>query len=231
MSKVWDDGPAKQGSLLVMLALADYSNDAGECWPSIKSIAHKARMTERGVQKILRNLEAENWLEIDTGNGRHGCNNYRINPERRNTPEQGSPRTSITETPNVDAETPNVGTPEPSLTINEPSVDTPIIPKPPPPKPKRAVSIPDNWVPSDENYDHAISKTLNHEEIQNEADRFRDYHLAKGTTFKDWDAGWRTWVGNAVKYRNRSMVGQQGSRGFGQGGSIASTVARRHAGG
>jgi hypothetical protein len=29
-------------------------------------------------------------------------------------------------------------------------------------------------------------------------DHFRDHHTAKGTTLKDWDAGWRTWCRNEV---------------------------------
>ncbi|MBQ0803127.1 MAG: helix-turn-helix domain-containing protein [Sulfitobacter litoralis] len=126
-------------------------------------------------------------------------------------------------------------------TILEPSMnqDTPLVPKEetqvqpdkPPPKQSRAVSIPSDWVPNDENISHAISKNLTHEEIQNEADQFRDYHLAKGTRFKDWNAGWRTWVGNSIKFRNRGMAGKQGPRGYGQGGSIASAVARRRSGG
>lgn len=78
-------------------------------------------------------------------------------------------------------------------------------------KPQRAVSIPDNWVPSDANIDYALSKQLTQEEIQHEADRFRDHHLAKGTTFKNWDAGWRTWIGNAIKYnRGRGMAQANG---------------------
>ena len=119
MSRIWENGPAKQGHLLVMLALSDYANDDGNCWPSIRAIAEKSRMTERGVQKIIRALEADGWLKIDTGNGRKGCNQYTINPELRSPPEQRSPRTRMQKTPNEDAETPNVGTPEPSRTINE----------------------------------------------------------------------------------------------------------------
>lgn len=121
MSRIWDEGPRKQGPLLVMLALADYANDAGECWPSIKSIAEKARMTERGVQRILRSLEDEKWLFVEIGNGRKGCNMYRINPDRGYTPTECRPDRGYVETPTLDPETPTLGTPEPSRTINEPS--------------------------------------------------------------------------------------------------------------
>ncbi|MEB3419925.1 helix-turn-helix domain-containing protein [Salipiger marinus] len=142
MSQVWETGPEDRSELLVMLALADFSNDAGECWPSMKSIAAKARMTERGVQKILSRLEASGRISVQTGGGRHGCNVYKIhpgNPERGrgnpephspntsaetpNTvhPERGSPRTPVQKPRTGVQKTPNGGSPEPSRTVIEPS--------------------------------------------------------------------------------------------------------------
>ena len=84
-------------------------------------------MTERGVQKVIRRLEAEGWLEIDTGNGRNGCNQYTIKTPNTVHPEQGSGVNVGAETPNKDAKNPEHGSPEPSGTIKEPSIviDTP----------------------------------------------------------------------------------------------------------
>jgi len=67
-------------------------------------------------------------------------------------------------------------------------------------KPKRAVSLPDGWVPSDRNIEDAMKRDFSTEEINHEAEQFRNYHHAKGSTFKDWDAAWRTWLGNARKF-------------------------------
>lgn len=36
-----------------------------------------------------------------------------------------------------------------------------------------------------------------------EAQRFRDHHLSKGKTFKDWAAAWRTWTSNAIDFATR----------------------------
>jgi hypothetical protein len=33
-----------------------------------------------------------------------------------------------------------------------------------------------------------------------EADSFRDHHTAKGSTFIDWQAAFRTWLGNAKRF-------------------------------
>jgi hypothetical protein len=36
--------------------------------------------------------------------------------------------------------------------------------------------------------------------LQAEFDKFCDYHRAKGSVFRDWDAAWRNWMRNAVRY-------------------------------
>lgn len=121
MARVWDSGIEDRSELLVMLALADFCDDDGKCWPSMARIAEKARTTERGAQKIVRRLEACGWLSVDTGNGRGGCNRYTLNPERETPnavppnavhPEHGDtkPRTGVQKTPNG-------GSPEPSGTV------------------------------------------------------------------------------------------------------------------
>lgn len=119
---VWDDGPQDKSEVLILLALADFCNDAGECWPSVSSIARKARMTERGAQKIIARLVDAGWVEIEAGGGRRNCNLYRVK-----NPEPCSPRTTFTpntipETPNTVRKNPEPRSPEPSLNHQEPSV-------------------------------------------------------------------------------------------------------------
>lgn len=122
MSRVWECGPEKQADRFVLLAIADYANDDGECWPSIAGICRKTCMSERGVQVIIRRLEAQGWLHIETGKGRRNCNLYTVqNPAPR------APRTTCT--PHMDAETPHIDVinpapraPEPSYNHQEPSL-------------------------------------------------------------------------------------------------------------
>lgn len=125
MARVWETGPTNQAERFVLLALADFANDAGECWPSIKAICGKVCMSERGVQTVIRRLEAGGWLAIETGNGRHGCNKYTIEtPQEMHpaNPAGNAPRRKCTphmdaETPHMDARNPAPGAPEPSRTI------------------------------------------------------------------------------------------------------------------
>ncbi len=40
-----------------------------------------------------------------------------------------------------------------------------------------------------------------------ETDKFKDYCISKGKTYKDWKAGWRNWIRNAIKY-NQVIIPQ-----------------------
>lgn len=196
MSRVWDAGPLMQSERFVLLALADYANDAGECWPSISAIGSKVCLSERAVQTVIRRLEAGGWLAIQTGNGRRGCNQYLIKtPQHLHPAASAPPPQQTAQTPQQTAQNPAASAPEPSRTIIEPSV---VLVAPKKERPRRR--IPENWTPSDRNIADAEARQFSAKDIHREADRFRDYHRSKGTTFADWDAGWRTWLGNARQF-------------------------------
>ena len=95
-----------------------------------------------------------------------------------------------------------------------------------PKKQRRRCRLPEGWIPSPRNIEDAYSQQFTDGEIENEGRKFRDYHHAKGTTFADWDAGWRTWVSNARKF-----AGDAGNSRVGSGTAAAfAAVAARHAG-
>ena len=99
------------------------------------------------------------------------------------------------------------------------------------PKPKkqtRKCQMPDGWVPSERNISDAKAKQFSEQEIDDEADKFRNHHTAHANAFANWDAAWRTWLGNARKFAPRgNMAGGAAPSRHGQGSSIASIVARR----
>jgi hypothetical protein len=61
MSRVWKHSKASGTPLLVLLCLADWADDEGECWPSISSVAKKCRLKDaRHVKRVIHEtLEAE----------------------------------------------------------------------------------------------------------------------------------------------------------------------------
>lgn len=64
MSWVWDHSPYSGASLLMHLALADWANDDGECWPNQPQIAAKMRSSIETVRRLTRKMEEDGWLVI-----------------------------------------------------------------------------------------------------------------------------------------------------------------------
>lgn len=86
MAAVWKQSQYREEKLLVLLALADYANEDGVCWPSMRALAAKARITERGAQRIIRRLVADKVIEVlDYGGGRGHTAKYRIKGDPRIT--------------------------------------------------------------------------------------------------------------------------------------------------
>jgi hypothetical protein len=57
MTAVWDREDLSSTQKLVLLALADWANDEGLCWPSIERVAKKSSLKKRAVQLAIRSLE------------------------------------------------------------------------------------------------------------------------------------------------------------------------------
>jgi len=129
LSAIWEVGPEDQTDLLVLLALADFADDAGRCYPSMASIARKARLTERGARNVVRRLEALGWIKVRVNGGRGGANHYHINaqnPERETRNDKPGmsfpPERDDTKPGTPRHKTRNQGSAEPSRTVKEPSI-------------------------------------------------------------------------------------------------------------
>lgn len=59
-------------------------------------------------------------------------------------------------------------------------------------KPQSA--MPEDFTPNETGMALAAGKSI---AVEAELQKFRDYHAAKGSVMADWQAAWRTWVGNA----------------------------------
>jgi hypothetical protein len=77
-SWVWKHSKAKGTQLLVLLSLADMANDDGACWPSIRMICERCRVSERAVQENLRAAESIGELEIRKQQGKYGTNVFQF---------------------------------------------------------------------------------------------------------------------------------------------------------
>ncbi|MEO5687117.1 MAG: hypothetical protein ABIR54_07120 [Burkholderiaceae bacterium] len=78
MTDVWRRSQHSGSHLLMMLALADFSDDKGCSYPGVAALAGKCRMKVRNAQTILAALRDSKELEIRMNAGPYGCNRYRI---------------------------------------------------------------------------------------------------------------------------------------------------------
>jgi hypothetical protein len=167
MSLVWENETLDPYERLVMLSLADHSNDEGMCYPSIRRLCARTGMKERGVQNVVKRLTEAGYITVEMNKGRAGSNLYRVNA----TPATNAPQQEMH--PASDA-------PKPLRTIKEPSV-------------KKQTRMPEDAVISEKQTQIAIEKGHTTEEAIAQFARFKDGALAKGRTYLDWDAAWRSW--------------------------------------
>lgn len=135
MSYVWDNYKEGGSKKLVLLAIADISDNEGICYPGVKRIAEMACLSARYTQKIIRELEDSGDLRVEIGEGLptiHGMtnryymvkfrNHYRLDTgEQEDTPSETGVNNRTPD--GVNRETPhgvNNRTPKPSV---EPSVE------------------------------------------------------------------------------------------------------------
>jgi hypothetical protein len=178
MDAVWEDTQLNQGETLVMLALADWANDYGRCWPSLPQLERKTRISVRGIRGIVDRLIEQGVLEKTIIEGK-GVK-YIVRP-RNYVPPFGS------ETPEPTSATPERTSPNTSIHTNRPSgAKAPSV--------SRASGFP---------AEHAFRMQCVQWAVENmnwtaqsagaEFDRFKDNAAAKGSTYIDWLAAWRNW--------------------------------------
>lgn len=73
---------------------------------------------------------------------------------------------------------------------------------------KRAAQLPDDFYPNDKGLESAAVKGI---DVQAELEKFRNYHQSKASLMVDWQAAWRTWVGNARQSLSPSQPVKVGS--------------------
>lgn len=124
MAKVWFGSKHSGSARLMMLAIADFSDDDGRAYPSVGTLATKCRMSPRQAIRTLGELEASGELQVRKNAGPRGTNVYRIALETLThaTPlTRVSPLTSKARGGDIQGQKPLTRvSPEPSLNHQEP---------------------------------------------------------------------------------------------------------------
>lgn len=83
MTQVWANADVGGSELLILLAMADFSNDEGaSIYPSMATLAKKARLSEKQARRVVHDLVEAGFVEIVEAGGwsgnRNRPNQYRI---------------------------------------------------------------------------------------------------------------------------------------------------------
>jgi hypothetical protein len=211
---------------LVLLAIADSSNDQGDqAWPSMSTLAAKCGVDRSTVVRSLARLEELGELRRTPYGGRHRSNCYRIvmaddeeqqvqsAPIDRCTEQQvqsapGAERTyqQVQSAPLIGAErtTNRPYVLEPSIVPN-PETEPGVTERPRKAKKPRGTGPPDEFEITPTLRSWASKQNLAGVDLDEQTRQWLDHHRAKGSKFQDWTASWRTWMRNAQRWAPRSQ--------------------------
>jgi len=180
MNAAWS-ASCSPGEKLVLLALADWSNDAGVCWPSIRSLCEKSSAGERTVQRAIKSLIESGHLSREDRPGKGVV--FTVHPRQSDTPAKLAPVTPVSPTPAKLA--PNTS----RTTINSEAKASSF------PRAKPSKRCPVDWKPDDGVLEVGRKSGLSPGEIDRELETLRDYEFRSAKT--DWNATARNWLRTA----------------------------------
>lgn len=181
---------------VVLISLANFADEAGYAFPSIKTIADMSCVSESSVRRALSDLVDAGILRID----------YRFRADGSQT----SSGYFLSLTPPVNLTPPPPTVTPPPVTADTPynhQITTTLIDTDVSIKQKRKSRIKPDWVPTEPDWQYARSLGLLQKEIDNEATEFKQYYLSKGTAWLDWGIVWKRWIGRYVKGRGGKAGG------------------------
>jgi DNA-binding transcriptional regulator YhcF (GntR family) len=178
--------------------LARYAdNVTHQAFPSLDTLAERLSCSEKTVRRAIDDL-VEHGAITKHNRGRYNSNLYTVMispPEGTNMSSEGTKvseeGTKMSQRVDKNVQVTRTTELEPKNYIT-----------------KKAQQLPTDWKPSPDFADECAKKfpTLI---IANEVEAFIDYHTANGSVFKDFQAAFRTWCRNAVKFQAPKMVVHQ----------------------
>lgn len=220
MARVWETSEQSGTALLMLLAIADFSDDDGRSYPAVPTLAKKCRMSPRNANLILSALKKSGELVIKQNEGPKGTNLYLV-PLKPASPLKGSSPLKPT------SSTPEAGFPKPlKPTSDEPSVNRhePSIESARSPKGSRLTadwSLPDDYLEwAKANLEWTSERS--HEVAETFGDYWRSLPGSKGIK-ADWFATWRNWCRRegGTKLKSTSPKPDNfGARNYGNGGLL-----------
>ncbi|CAB4202795.1 Protein of unknown function DUF1376 [uncultured Caudovirales phage] len=169
--------------------IADFFKSNSGLWSQDKA--------DRELSKAAANVKARSEAGVKGATGRWQTHGKRISEPMANVYQTDGPLPSpITTSPNGDVLGARKRAP-----------------------PAKGTRLDESWQPTQQDGNHAKNLGYSQSDVDQLANQFRDHHLAKGTASKKWDASWRTWVANDLKWNGSPASRGNGTRRTGNNGS------------
>ena len=226
--------------LRVLLAIGSFTGKDKAAFPKQKTIAEMLGLTRETVNRAIAALRRLGYVHVEhqhreDGGQRESLYWVKLDPIAQEpcdvsvTPpvivSDHTPRDLVDHTARDSLDHTIRTNHKNTSTIAEAIVERTPQSTPDPEQPKRASPprgaargnrIAPNWAPTAIDYAFASKEGLNQEEINREADRFRDYWIAKSgrdAVKLDWSATWRNWIRSDHRKRNGSGAGNASRNG------------------
>lgn len=196
MSQAWECSQSRGNTLLVLLAICDCANDEGLAWPSVATLAKKARIDRTTVMRHVGELEALHELRVLRTHG--ASNRYVVTLANQS---QGATSPELRLVADCDP------TSRSGATTTSRSGATRTISRT---VKKRQREIPRTFPPGFtlSEADRAFAAKKGIGDIDEEFEAFRDWHIGKGTVWANWHAVWRTWCRKGKRFADEKANGR-----------------------
>lgn len=205
---VYDRVTGRIAMRVYLLLAGRYANAARECWPTQQRLAEELDVSVDTIARAVTELAAAAAIQITRTrrrDGQWGRNRYHLpmdppedHPDHpANLPDGDEPACkSAVRPPGKFAGSGNQTqqenqTQEPEKTSSSTTSSRAA--------PKRASAAPARLEITPDMRAWARTNKITCD-LVDETDAFLDHHRAKGSTFKDWAAAWRTWMRNTAKF-------------------------------
>lgn len=199
------------GKKMILLALANYADEEGSCFPGQEKLARMTGQTERTVRRLLTELEDEGLIRrahrYAAGSSGRTSDRYALQlPDIVSANAEGLPDIVAGNgggLPDIHDRLPDI---DDRFTGHDVRVTYKRIHKEESLESARARArrLPEGWEPTAEDRDWAQGKRIPSSVQSEQLERFRDYWAAapgRAGTKLDWSATWRNWLRREMERR------------------------------
>lgn len=208
--------PLAGNEKVVLLALADAANDDGVCWPSIPNIAAKAHVSDRTVQRVIRQLIDGGYVSTVSRsheNGRYAANKYVL---QMGDGDRLTPLEVVEEVEELDGDSLSDGDSGVTMdgdscvtTLEGTQTGNPNITHKT--RASRKISLPDDFTPNAVNQALATDLAFSWPEVLDQIERMRNWSAnagAKGLK-SDWQRAFNNWLREAAERKKGKPHGHE----------------------